>query len=124
MAYDPDDREIYFPDVIAISDGIMKPLRLCKDGNRAYKRHPLMQFTGHLDINDVQIFEHHICRMVWACGTVSVDKIVKKVDYFAPEYSTQPISTLKSIGVTFEVIGNIFDNPELVTKYELMNDNE
>ena len=78
------------------------------------KTDTLGQFTSHTDINDKQIFEHDICKMIWKDGTIRVDKIIKKVDFFAPSYASQPISTLIGIGITFEVVGNIFDDPELI----------
>ena len=77
------------------------------------------QFTGHTDINGKRIFESDICKMIWLDGTIRIDKIVKKVDYFTPEYSSQPISVLMNINITFEVIGNVFDDLELVMKYGL-----
>ncbi|MEI7524557.1 MAG: YopX family protein [Mariniphaga sp.] len=55
-AYDPDDNEMYYPSVISFVDGKAMPLRICKDGNRAYKSHKLMQFTGLTDKNGVKIF--------------------------------------------------------------------
>lgn len=75
--------------------------------------HKLMQYTGLKDKNGVEIYEGDIVRMtrfddsktaeiVWKSGALTVD------------YSTLILEDLTGIGYTFEVIGNIYENPELL----------
>ncbi len=44
-----DDNEMQFPLVFSNIENSFKPLIKCKDGNRAYKDYPVMQYTGLKD---------------------------------------------------------------------------
>lgn len=72
------------------------------------------QFTGLTDKNGINIFEGDIVKMNGFSMVNRIEPIVGKLDYFAPDFSSQPISTLIGCGVSFEVIGNIHDNPDLI----------
>ena len=72
------------------------------------------QFTGLTDKNGINIFEGDLVKMNGTGLINKIEPIRRKTDYFAPEYSSQPISVLINIKIDFEVIGNIHDNPELL----------
>lgn len=78
----------------------------------------LCQFTGLTDKNDKKIFENDICEMVYD-GVVHIYIIV----WDKEELDFKGTNGKKNYGINFEylgcceeivVIGNIFDNPELL----------
>jgi uncharacterized phage protein (TIGR01671 family) len=116
-AWDTKDNEMYFPQVLAFGlDLKIKPLRNCKDGNNAYKHHELMQFTGLQDKNGKDIYEGDIvkhsgiiCKVVYgkkgACFSLFDVRLGETDLYVITDLSAQYM----------EVIGNEFENPELLT---------
>lgn len=71
---------------------------------------PIMQFTGLKDKNDTEIYEGDILRWHYMEEGVGV---VKYSDRYA---SFEPFNQLRfdAVADTFEVIGNIYENPELL----------
>ena len=80
------------------------------------------RFTGFQDINNKEIFEGDICRVAiydYATGQpVSVSYCVVVFDEFkiGVRHGVRgEVSTFKEfVNTEFEVVGNIFDNPELI----------
>jgi len=61
-----------------------------------------------------EIYENDIVRVYSNNDIQFIDIIEYQGSFFAPRYSCQTMETLLHIGVTFKVIGNITDNPEMV----------
>lgn len=72
----------------------------------------LMQFTGLLDKNGKKIWEGDICQRI---GPVKA-KVVYNQDRFIVEWIGQPWfnDSLRAHADSTEVIGNIYENPELL----------
>jgi uncharacterized phage protein (TIGR01671 family) len=117
-AWDADDEEIYYPLVFASAEGVpLKPLRNCKDGNRAYKDHVLMQFTGLKDKNDKEIYEGDIMKGWWSNDATVV--VLYKNGSTCYEYtdkgnSKETFLLEKSYCEESEIVGNIFKHPQLL----------
>ena len=79
----------------------------------------LMQFTGLVDKNDKEIYEGDICQRKEAENSkvLSRCKIIYKEDRFALEWITKSWfnDSLRSHFDELEVIGNIYENPELLS---------
>lgn len=79
------------------------------------KRHIYMQFTGLLDKNGKEIYEGDII----SCQRVGNSLRDKKVVFFtdgmftANESGDETKSSTPIIGIKCEIIGNIYENPEL-----------
>ena len=77
----------------------------------------LMQFTGLLDKNGKEIYEGDICKMGWEGHEIIAPMIWNSekaqfgldatVDFESPEH-------IKDVPTRPEVIGNIYENPELL----------
>lgn len=73
----------------------------------------IMQYTGLKDKNGVEIYE---CDVVKGCGSENIGQ--SAVFYGCGQW--QPFSYLGSFnGNDYEVIGNIYQNPELIEDTEL-----
>jgi uncharacterized phage protein (TIGR01671 family) len=128
-AWNPDDNKMEYPLVFAIgTDGILKPLITCADGNRAYKDYPIMEFTGMNDYNGKEIFEGDIIRtnrnlVVVFFGTKSYDvvflgkKDTIEVTGWLVKNTHGQVEVLDSSFILGEVIGNTYENQELVKQF-------
>ena len=82
----------------------------------------LMQFTGLKDKNEVEIYEGDIVTYKRSVGNwtgqfmTTTHKIIftEEVNAFVMEYGSSYIKLRKHWGYEYEVIGNIFENPELL----------
>lgn len=79
----------------------------------------LCQFTGLTDKNDQKIWENDIVQ-AWSEGSNAIGKVIRRVDglyIMYPAYQKKEFWGLypnENGKTTVEVIGNIFDNPELL----------
>ena len=82
----------------------------------------LGQYTGLTDKNGVKIFEGDVVRISedyydglhYSGNEVYYSDGAFCVEYETPEYDVTSIGFLVREGVEVEVIGNIYDNPELI----------
>lgn len=74
----------------------------------------IMQYTGIKDKNGTEICEGDILIMA-RFDDIKVYPVVWKNGMLTVSYSTQCLTDLAGIGYFFEVIGNIYENPELVS---------
>ena len=82
----------------------------------------VMQFTGLKDKNEVEIYEGDIVTYKRSVGNwtgqfmMTTHKVVftEEVNAFVMEYGSSYIKLRKHWGYEYEVIGNIFENPELL----------
>jgi uncharacterized phage protein (TIGR01671 family) len=128
--WNPDDKRMEYPLVFAIcSNGKLQPLIKCSDNNRAYKDYPLMQYTGLKDKNGKEIYEGDIVNIgiINGSGKLPYDgkekeRIVQVIwsefrSSFAIKFNENANTDLFNYarnGKEFEIIGNIFENPELI----------
>ena len=79
----------------------------------------LCQYTGLTDKNGEKIWENDIVQ-AWSEGSNAIGKVIRRVDglyIMYPAYQKKEFWGLypnKNGKTTVEVIGNIFDNPELL----------
>lgn len=115
--WNSDDNKMEFPIAFAMSDGKLKPLIKCADGNSAYKDYPIMQFTGlpcrNEDGSSGELFKGDIVRDY-------MDEVVGVIDWYYDMWVVKvdlPCK-YKRIGSwdDWVKIGNEFENPELLTK--------
>jgi uncharacterized phage protein (TIGR01671 family) len=72
---------------------------------------PLMQYTGLTDKNGKEIYEGDIIHLKF--GELNANLVVKWDKYMGLEYHNGGWTSLVHVGTHGEVIGNIFENPEL-----------
>ena len=124
-AWDTEDNEIYIPEALGIcKDGSYMPLRLCKDGNRAYKPHPIMQFTGLHDKNGKEIYEGDIVKDTLTGANLEVKFGHNKNNAYHGWYCKYINADVRDTNLNgdydinknnfIEVIGNIYENPDLL----------
>ena len=79
----------------------------------AENRYQVMQYTGLKDKNDKEIYEGDIVRVVFQMSATDVPEIYNEVIS-----DIRSIPSIKGSSRTSEVIGNIYENPELLEKGE------
>ncbi len=82
----------------------------------------IMQFTGLHDKNGKEIYEGDVCKREWESGFLSVGKkrdyweIVYNNGSFLTKQINRPINQFSQRFSEMEIIGNIYQNPDLLTK--------
>jgi len=69
--------------------------------------YPMMQYTGLKDKNGKEIYEGDIVR-----------RLTEKYQVIFGEGYIEPFYTYGITGDTYEIIGNIYENPDLITNIE------
>lgn len=98
------------------------PQIITRSGRYYVNENTLGQFTGLTDKNGTKIFEGDIVRIAedyydglhYSGNEVYYSDGAFCVEYETPEYDVTSIGFLVREGVEVEVIGNIYDNPELI----------
>ena len=109
------------PSIVLIGDSLLTPLFMGrKDGKVQGDGYELMQFTGLLDKQGVEIFEGDIVRYHDTLYGTMEKAITEKVEWHDDYCGFTPFADYDSdcgvyvaLNLT-EVIGNIYENPELV----------
>lgn len=102
---------------------------ITKSGHEYVREDTLGQFTGLTDKNGTKIFEGDVVRISedyydglhYSGNEVYYSDGAFCVEYETPKYDVTSIGFLVREGVEVEIIGNIYDNPELIGGAE--NDN-
>ena len=83
-------------------------------GNDISKDYILMQYTGLKDKNDVEIYEGDIIKFYdeYVDGTMSSEVNIEDVEFY--DCGFIPLANQCYSGENIEVIGNIYENPELL----------
>ena len=79
----------------------------------------LMQYTGLKDKNGVEIYEGDILRPIIINGIIADGEVIFKDGCFEVQQITNnglPLYDCLGTRTNFEIIGNIYENPELVEK--------
>ncbi len=92
------------------------------NGHECIYEDTLCQYTGLTDKNGTKIFEGDVVRISedyydgihYSGNEVYYSDGAFCVEYETPEYDVTSIGFLVREGVEVEVIGNIYDNPELI----------
>lgn len=100
----------------------VQPQIITRSGREYVNENTLGQFTGLTDKNGVKIFEGDVVRISedyydglhYSGNEVYYSDGAFCVEYETPEYDVTSIGFLVREGVEVEVIGNIYDNPELI----------
>jgi uncharacterized phage protein (TIGR01671 family) len=99
-------------------------------GEAKQNNYPLMQFTGLKDRNGIPIFEGDILKSEFVNGNFAIEwnndvacydwyvltETKKQGASLAKSIETAPAKAKKPFSKIVEVIGNIYENPELLTE--------
>lgn len=100
------------------------PQMYAGNGHECIYEDTLCQYTGLTDKNGTKIFEGDVVRISedyydglhYSGNEVYYSDGAFCVEYETPEYDVTSIGFLVKEGVEVEVIGNIYDNPELLSE--------
>lgn len=84
----------------------------CNSGGTGYNA-ILMQYTGLKDKNGREIYEGDLAKSIYGIGSVKQDDRGYRFEFALDEDSLWCMATGQE-GKDFEVIGNIYENPELL----------
>ena len=117
-AWDSDKKEMVYPK-IQFDESYVMQLNCSYIGEFNGKTYntvkmPLMQFTGLTDLTGRDIYESDIIDIVDHNGLNRVEQVLFQSLCFTINGHTQSLSVFKNIGWEMEIIGNIYENPDLL----------
>jgi len=112
-AWDTEINKMVYPVTFSVIDNNLRPLKLNTDGNSSYKFFPLMQYTGLKDKNGKEIFEGDEINVD---GYISQEGNRHYVEFYKGAFGSNVYSDFELLSKykNIEIIGNIYENPELI----------
>ena len=114
MVYKNEDGSSCFWDGVIASSVELINTELNSEINQS--EYEFMQYTGLKDKNGVEIYEGDILEYMAIADDKQTDKVIFDRGTFVVDYSEDYKQPVNEINHCAKVIGNIYDNPELIEK--------